>query len=336
MSHASTDTVPTITLVVPIYNEELVIEEFYRRAKRMLESLQPCYAHELLFVDDGSSDASPSLLAELADKDDSVRVLRLSRNFGHQMAITAGIEHARGQAVVLIDGDLQDPPEVVPHMVATWEQGYHVVYGVREHREKESLFKLWTAKLFYRALNALSIVDIPKDTGDFRLIDRQVADALAALPERNRFVRGLIPWVGFRQIGIRYHRDARHAGRTKYSLDKMLSLAFQGITSFSVRPLYISLKAGLAFTIISFVMAVWLVVNKLLYPENTVFGWTSMVVVILFMGGVQLASIGIVGLYIGQIFREVKQRPLYILADEPPRAPKEHAETRPDAHQTDS
>jgi len=303
-----------ISVVVPIYYEEQVIPEFYRRTRAALETLADRYDRELVFVDDGSKDRSLQLLLDIAAQDPNVRVVALSRNFGHQMAITAGLEHATGDAVVLIDGDLQDPPELIPAMVAKWEEGYKVVYAQREKREGESLLKLATAKLFYKLLDALCEIEIPRDTGDFRLIDRQAVDALASLPECNRFIRGLVPWVGFSQYALPYRRDARYAGATKFNMEKMLRFAFSGITSFSEKPLYLALRLGVLFSLLSFLLGVWLIVNKLLFPQDTIFGWTSLVIVILFVGGVQLLSVGVLGLYIGKIHHEVKRRPFYVAA----------------------
>jgi dolichol-phosphate mannosyltransferase len=309
-----TETKQRISVVVPIYHEEQVIPEFYRRTSAALLTLAERYEYELLFVDDGSKDRSLQLLLDIGAQDPGVRVISFSRNFGHQMAITAGLEHATGAAVVLIDGDLQDPPELIPAMIAKWEEGYKVVYAVREKREGESFLKLATAKAFYKILDTLSEIEIPRDTGDFRLIDRQVVEALDSLPECNRFIRGLIPWVGFPQHALPYRRDARYAGCTKFNLEKMLRFAFSGITSFSEKPLYLALRLGVLFSLLSFLLGVWLIVNKLLFPENTIFGWTSLVIVILFVGGVQLLSVGVLGLYIGKIYHEVKRRPLYIAA----------------------
>ncbi len=309
-----TDSRKLVSLVVPVYYEEQVINEFYRRCKASLAPLEQTCRFEFVFVDDGSQDRSLVLLQNLLEHDSSIRIVSFSRNFGHQMAISAGIEHAAGDALVIIDSDLQDPPEVIPAMIDKWNEGFHVVYGVRETRQGESFMKLFTAKAFYRILNALSDIDIPHDTGDFRLIDRRVADILLHLPERNRFIRGLIPWIGFRQCGVTYHRDSRYAGETKFSFRKMFAFAFDGIASFSDKPLLLAFRLGILFSLLAFALGVWLIVNKFLYPADTIFGWTSLVVVILFVGGVQLASIGMLGLYIGKIFREVKQRPLYIAA----------------------
>ncbi len=308
-----TEPTKLLSVVVPVYFEELVVEEFYNRTRAVLEGLADRYRYELIFVDDGSRDRSLELLLGIAKADFHVTVLEFSRNFGHQMAITAGLEQARGDAVVLIDGDLQDPPEVIPRMVGEWEKGIDVVYGVRDKREGETPFKLLTAHWFYALLDKLSDVSIPRDTGDFRLMDRAAVDALCSLPERERFIRGLVPWIGFSQKGILYNRDARYAGETKYTLQKMLRFALVGITSFSDKPLVIVTQIGIFFSLFSFILSIWLVINKLLYPENTLFGWTSMVVLILFVAGVQLTCTGIVGLYVGKIFHEVKQRPLYLV-----------------------
>ncbi len=310
-----TKTQKLLSVVVPIYFEELVVEEFYRRTKAVLEELSDRYAYELIFVDDGSRDSSLQLLLGIARSDSHVTVLEFSRNFGHQMAITAGMEYAKGDAVVLIDGDLQDPPEVISRMVDEWEKGIEVVYGVREKRDGETAFKLLTAHWFYALMSKLSDVDVPRDTGDFRLLDRKAVDALRSLPERERFIRGLVPWIGFSQKGILYHRDARYAGETKYTLQKMLRFALVGITSFSDKPLVIVTQIGILFSAFSFLLSLWLIVNKFIYPEDTLFGWTSLVVIILFVAGVQLTCTGIVGLYVGKIFHEVKQRPLYLVSN---------------------
>ncbi len=304
------------------------MEEFYTRTRTVLERIADRYHFELIFVDDGSRDRSLELLLRIARTDSRVTVLEFSRNFGHQMAITAGLDHARGDAVVLIDGDLQDPPEVILRMVAEWEKGIDVVYGVREKREGETAFKLLTARWFYALLDKLSDVSIPRDTGDFRLMDRAAVDALCSLPERERFIRGLVPWIGFSQKGILYNRDARYAGETKYTLQKMLHFALVGITSFSDKPLVIVTQLGILFSLFSFILSVWLVINKLLFPDNTLFGWTSMVVIVLFVAGVQLTCTGIVGLYVGKIFHEVKQRPLYLVR-------RTHHFVEKDIHQTD-
>jgi len=304
-----------LSVVVPIYFEEETIPEFYDRIKKVLVTLEPEISHEVIFVNDGSTDRSLLLLKELSKKDKTIRVLNLSRNFGHQLAITAGIDNARGDAVVVIDGDLQDPPEVILEMIGKWKEGYQVVYGVRNKRDGESIFKLVTAKYFYKFMQQLSDVKMPLDAGDFRLMDRQVVNALSEIREENRYIRGLISWIGFKQCGIQYDRDSRYAGETKFNFSKMLRFAFDGITSFSDKPLLISSRMGILITICSFLMMLWLIISKIINPQSSIQGWTSMLVVILFMGGVQLISIGILGEYIGRIYRETKNRPLYIIAN---------------------
>jgi dolichol-phosphate mannosyltransferase len=310
-------------VIVPVYFEEEVLAEFYARTKAVLAGLADQYDHELLFVNDGSTDRSLSLLQGLAAADSRVGILDLSRNFGHQLAVTAGLDYAAGDAVVIIDADLQDPPEVIVEMLAKWQEGYKVVYGVRAKRDGESRFKLWTAALFYRLLQRLSDTKIPLDTGDFRLIDRQVADVVRHMHERTRYMRGLISWVGFRQFGLPYRRDRRFAGQTHYTVVHMIKLAMDGLTNFSEKPLFLAGYVGLLVTGLSLLLIAWLVIDKLLHPETLVTGWTSMLVAILFLGGVQLLSLGLLGQYIGRIFRETKGRPLYIVGQVfgPPRSP---------------
>lgn len=304
-----------ISVVVPIYFEEELIGELYRRLDAALAALAPRYTREIVFVNDGSTDGSLEQLVALAEKDASVRVVDLSRNFGHQLAITAGIDAAEGDAVVVIDGDLQDPPEVIEQMVAKWEQGYGVVYGQRVARAGESAFKLATARLFYRLLNSMSEVDLPLDAGDFRLMDRRVVDALVQMREEGRYVRGMVAWIGFKQFALPYSRDARYAGDTKYTLRKMLRLALAGLTSFSSRPLMLATSFGLVITAAAFLYLVFIIGQKLLRPETLVQGWASLTVIVLFLGGVQLLSIGVLGDYIARIFHESKRRPLYVVAE---------------------
>ena len=300
--------------MVPIYCEQAVIEEFHRRAKAVLDALAPRLDHEIVFVNDGSTDRSLAILRAIAERDPHVRIVDLSRNFGHQKAITAGIDHAAGDAVVVIDGDLQDPPEVIADMVRTWEDGAMVVYGVRESRRGEGVAKALSAKLFYRLLAQMSDTALPRDTGDFRLMDRAVVAVLRDIREESRYLRGLVSWVGFEQAPLRYVRDARYASETKFPLHRMVRLAADAITSFSDRPLRLSMQFGLLVTFVALVMAAWIVVGKLLYPETIVQGWASMIVAVLFLGGTQLVSIGILGEYIGRIYRETKHRPLYVVA----------------------
>jgi polyisoprenyl-phosphate glycosyltransferase len=305
---------PLVTIVAPVYNEESVIPEFYRRIKRMMKS-DPTVEWRILFVNDGSSDGSLDALRGIAAADPSVAVLALSRNFGHQVAITAGIDAAEGDAVVVIDSDLQDPPEVIPRLVAEWRAGHKVVYGRRTFRAGESGLKLATAKAFYRLINKLSDIKLPLDTGDFRLMDKQVVDVLKSIREENRYLRGLVTWVGFDQIAVPYERDCRYAGATKYTLRKMLRLAGNGITAFSERPLLVATYVGSLITLVTFAIGCWIIVGKLLEPRNTVPGYTSVMAAVLFIGGLQLLSIGILGGYVGRTYRESKRRPLYVVAE---------------------
>lgn len=304
-----------LSIVVPIYSEEEVIPEFHARAKNVLSGLEPRCDHEIIFVDDGSQDRSLDLLKQLSLTDQKVKVIRFSRNFGHQFAITAGMDHARGNAVITIDGDLQDPPEVIPEMVKKWDEGYQVVYGVREKRKGENPFKLLTARIFYRLIKILSDTDLPLDAGDFRLLDRKVVDVLKSIREENRYIRGLVSWAGFSQYGLLYRRDFRYAGKTKFTFKKMLRFAVDGILSFSDKPLKISAFLGFLITFISFLIALWIMINKIRFPQMVVSGWASLILMVLFMGGIQLLSLGILGLYLGRQYREVKKRPLYIVSD---------------------
>ncbi len=275
----------------------------------MLSRLQNWY--EIVYVDDGSRDGTSAILEAIYASDPNVTVIELSRNFGHQSAVTAGLEIAKGDVVVIIDADLQDPPELIPNMLETWAHGYDVVYGVRESRQGESRGKLWTAKLFYRIIHALSDIDIPRDTGDFRLLDRRAVEAMNSMPERHRLLRGMCSWVGFRQYGMPYVRDARFAGTTKYPLRKMISLALDGIASFSTAPLRCLTVVGLASAAISGIGIIYALAARLL-THQWVTGWASLFIVVLLMGGLQMISIGVVGEYVGRIYTEAKRRPLYI------------------------
>jgi glycosyltransferase involved in cell wall biosynthesis len=270
---------------------------------------------ELILVDDGSSDGSFDVMRKLHEADDRVRVIRLSRNFGHQVAITAGLDHARGSAIVIMDGDLQDPPEVVPALVEKWSEGFDVVYAVRDEREGESRVKLATANWFYRLLGRMSAVDMPRDAGDFRLIDRRVLEAVRAMPEQHRYLRGMFAWVGYEQVGVRYTRDARHAGRTKYPLRRMLAFAADGIVSFSTVPLRVTLMLGFLMSVGAFVLAIFAVLAKVT-GAYTVPGWASITVGVALLGGVQLTVLGVMGEYIARIHDEVKRRPLYLVRDQ--------------------
>lgn len=303
---------PLLSVVVPIWNEELVIPEMYRRMTAVLEGIGERY--ELILVNDGSRDRSSEMLRALHEQDPRVKVIEFARNFGHQIAITAGMDYARGEAVVVIDSDLQDPPEVIPEMVAKWREGYEVVYGVRTEREGESRFKLWTARAFYRFIRRMTSVEIPVDAGDFRLMDRRAAQTMRAIREKHRFMRGLSAWVGFRQYALPYRRKARFAGSTKYPLSKMLKLATDAITNFSYLPLQFATYIGFVSAILALVGTV---LASILRLSNNHFleGQTTALVAVLFLGGVQLISLGIIGEYLGRIYEEVKARPLYIVGN---------------------
>jgi glycosyltransferase involved in cell wall biosynthesis len=313
------------SIIIPVYNEEAVIHETHRRLTQVMESLAEPY--ELLFVNDGSQDRTEEIITELKEADPHVKLLDFSRNFGHQIAITAGMDHALGDAIVIIDADLQDPPELIPQMIEKWKEGYEVVYAKRSKRKGETLFKKWTAALFYRTLRALTEVNIPLDTGDFRLIDRKVAEAMKGIREKNRFVRGLVSWVGFRQTAIEYVRDERFAGETKYPLKKMLRLSMDGITSFSYKPLKLATYLGF---FISFASFLYLLVSlgERLFTTSTVAGWTSLIACVLLLNGVILIILGILGEYVGRIYDETKNRPLYILRNRPNVEQREQQEVK--------
>jgi len=299
-----------LSLVVPVFNESAVIGAFYDRATAALAAL-PGLGYEIIFVDDGSRDDSFAQLSGLARADSHLRVIRFSRNFGHQIAITAGIDHARGDCVAVIDADLQDPPELIATMVERWREGFDVVYGVRADRSGESRTKLLTAKLFYRLLRRVAKIDVPVDVGDFRLMSRRAIDQFKQLREKDRFVRGLVAWIGFPQTGVPYHRDQRFAGETKYPYTKMLKFAFDGITSFSTVPLKLATWLGYLASVLAFLYMMSVFVQKAL--GITVQGWATVMVAMLFLGGVQLISLGIIGEYLGRVFTELKRRPMYIV-----------------------
>jgi len=298
--------------VVPCANEQEVLRETNRRLVALLEPMPLDF--EIVYVDDGSTDSTPDLLRELYTQHDRVRVVRLSRNFGHQVAITAGLAHTSGDAVVVIDADLQDPPEVISEFVTRWREGYDVVYGTRTEREGEAAIKLWTAKAFYRFINLLSETHIPLDVGDFRLMDRAVVEALLSMPERDRFVRGMVSWLGFSQIAVPYRRAARLAGATKFPLLKMLRFAADGIVSFSVVPLRLATWLGLISSGLAILGILWALFTKFFAP-GLVRGWTSVVIAVFFFGGVQLSCLGMIGEYIGRIYGESKHRPLYVVRE---------------------
>jgi len=306
---------PLLSIVVPVFSEEKIVPEFYQRTNAVAAALAGRYDHEFIFIDDGSRDRTLDVLRGLAAADSRVKIISLSRNFGHQFALTAGLDYAGGDAVIVIDGDLQDPPEVIPEMVAKWEAGAKVVYGVREKRKGENPFKILTAKIFYRLIRLIGDTDMPLDAGDFRLLDRKVVATLRTIREENRYIRGLVSWAGFPQAGVHYTRDRRYAGKTKYTLKKMLRFAFDGLLSFSDKPLKITSFVGFLITTVSFIMGLRIIINKIRFPETLVSGWTSLILTVLFMGGIQLISLGILGLYLGRQYREVKKRPLYVVAE---------------------
>jgi glycosyltransferase involved in cell wall biosynthesis len=304
-------TISTIkySIVLPIYNEQDNILLLYSRLTAVMSEVTPDY--EMIFIDDRSTDNSFSLLEELHAKDSRVKLLRFSKNNGHQIAITSGLDYATGNGIVIMDADLQDPPELLPQFFEKHNEGYDIVYAQREMRSGESYFKRITAFLFYRVMKLLTNIDIPLDAGDFRLIDRKVADALASMNERNKFLRGLISWTGYKQIGIRFKRDARHAGTTNYTLTKMFKFALDGIFSFSHVPLKMATVFGFVISGFSFVLILWALIVR--YWEIAVPGWSSLMIAISFIGGVQLVTLGIIGEYLGRIYDEVKARPLYLL-----------------------
>jgi polyisoprenyl-phosphate glycosyltransferase len=314
MRRASRPTSPCISVVVPCFNEQEVIGLSHPRLKAALDAIgmDGHTRHEIIYVDDGSRDQTASLLAKIADADPHVRIVLLSRNFGHQAAVTAGLDHAVGDCAVIIDADLQDPPELIADMVTMWHDGFDVVYGQRTDRDGESAFKIATARLFYRGLNALSDVEIPLDVGDFRLIDRCVMDAIADMPERDRFLRGMISWVGFRQAGLPYRRAARAAGESKYPLSKMIRFAVDGVLSFSLAPLRFVITMGAWIVVATVLGIVYAVVNRL-FTDQWVSGWTMLFIAIMFMGGVQLMVLGVIGEYVGRIYMATKSRPLYVV-----------------------
>ncbi len=301
-----------VSVVIPMYYEEEVANECYQRMKSVLTAI-PNYEYEIVFINDGSKDKTLEILEEIAKEDKNVKVLSFSRNFGHQCAVTAGIKHVSGDAIVIIDADLQDPPELIPEMLKLWEQGYEVIYGKRKLREGESKFKLLTAKMFYQTLNALSDVDIPKDTGDFRLVDKKVVDVINELPEHNKFLRGLFSWVGFKQTPFEYERKERFAGETKYPLKKMLKLASDGIISFSTKPLKMVGGLGIISVFASFVILIYSLLSYIFKWNSLTAGWTSLMVTFTFLSGIILISLWMMSEYIARIYDEVKGRPQYII-----------------------
>ncbi|MBN2847046.1 MAG: glycosyltransferase family 2 protein [Coriobacteriia bacterium] len=300
------------SVVVPVYNEEEGIRAFHERCSAAMAAIGDEY--EIVYVDDGSRDASWAILAEFAEANPHVRLLRFSRNFGHQVAITAGIDHASGDTVTVIDSDLQDPPEVIAEFVERWRAGADIVYGVRTVRQGETAFKRASASIFYRLLGVLSDVEIPVDAGDFRLLSREAADALRSMPEHHRYVRGLVAWLGFVAEGVPYVREPRVAGETKYPLGKMVRFALDGIMAFSMRPLRLAMWFGMFISVAAFVTGIGVIIYRLAGGE-VVQGWASATVLMLFLAGVQLMTIGVLGEYVGRVYSEVRARPLYLLRD---------------------
>ena len=305
---------PTFSIIAPVYNENEILPALYTRVKEIMDTTGETW--ELVLVDDGSTDGSTESIRDLGIQDQRVRPVIFARNFGHQLAVTAGLDYSRGQAVVIIDSDLQDPPEVILDLIAKWREGYEVVYAVRREREGESRFKLFTASIFYRIIYRITDVDIPMDTGDFRLLDRKVVNVIGRMRERHRFLRGMSVWVGFRQTGVEYRRAARYAGETKYPFKKMFKFALDAITSFSYLPLQVATYMGFISAGLS-ILAIPIVIALRLAGSQAFFGQATTLISVLFLGGVQLISLGILGEYIGRLYDEAKGRPLYIVTEAP-------------------
>jgi polyisoprenyl-phosphate glycosyltransferase len=304
---------PYVSFVVPVKDEEEVLPELHRRLDAVSRSIEgDC---EFLLVDDGSTDRSREVMSELRGRDERVKLLFLARNFGHQLAISAGLDFARGDAVVIIDGDLQDPPEVVLEMLPLWREGYEIVHAIRRRRAGESRMKLWTAHAFYRVMQRLSVVEFPVDAGDFRLVDRRVADIVRGMREPDRYLRGMFAWVGFRQTTVNYDRDKRFAGKTKNSWTNMISFAIDGIMGFSVTPLRFILGLGFVISLLSLTVGVIAIVLKLAGGLTSVQGWASLTVLVTFLAGVQLIVLGTIGLYVARAYEQGKHRPLYLIAN---------------------
>ena len=305
----------TLSVIIPCYNEESVIETTYRRVKTVLDSLS-LFSSQIIFINDGSRDKTMNILSDIAKQDRSVKIINFSRNFGHQAAVTAGIHHCTSDFAVIIDADLQDPPELIPDLLSKQsEEQANVVYCVRKKRAGESKLKLWTAKKFYRTLNKMSEVDFPLDTGDFRLIDSQIIEQFKRFKERGKYIRGLISWVGFKQVPLYYEREARFAGETKYPFKKMFSFATTALLYFSKKPLLLATGLGFGTVVIGILMALWFVFGRIFGFTNAEVGWTSIVIIVIFFGGIQLLTVGVLGQYIGVLFDEVKERPEYIVKD---------------------
>lgn len=302
-----------ISVIIPMYFEEKTVEEAYKRTKKVFENLKE-YTYEMICIDDGSKDNTLPIIEKIAFQDKNVKIISFSRNFGHQAAITAGLKYVSGDAAVIMDCDMQDPPELIPDMLKLWEDGNDVIYAKRKIRKGENRFKLYTAKMFYKLLNGISEIKIPEDTGDFRLADRKIINIINELPEHNKYLRGLFSWVGFKQAPIEYERQERFAGKTKYSLTKMIKLASDGITSFSKKPLKLLGIIGFLAIIASILLFIYAIISYIFKLNSLVPGWTSLMITITFFGGLQLISVWLISEYIGKIFDESKNRPEYIIS----------------------
>ena len=307
--------VKKVSIVIPMYNEQEVAEKCYEKIIDTLKRIEEKYDYEIIFINDGSKDKTLEILRNIAQKNKKAKIISFSRNFGHQSAVTAGLKKVTGDAVVIIDADLQDPPELIPEMLNLWEKGNDIIYVKRKLRKGESKFKLLTASMFYKTLNALSDVEIPKNTGDFRLVDKNVVDVINLLPEHNKFLRGLFSWVGFKQIPLEYVREERYAGKTKYPLKKMLKLAQDGIFSFSIKPLKIVGAMGIISVVISIIILVYAILSYAFNWNNLTAGWTSLMVTMTFLCGMILISLWMIGEYIGRIYDETRGRPQYIIKE---------------------
>lgn len=302
----------TLSIVVPAYNEELVIAEFHRRISAVLDEIN--LPAEIIYINDGSKDKTSSILLELRKKDPRISLIELSRNFGKEIAMTAGLNYSKGSAVVVIDADLQDPPELITELIERWREGYDVVYAKRSSREGETYLKKTTSYLFYRVIKKLNRVDIPSDTGDFRLLSRRAVEAINLLPEQHRFMKGLFAWIGFRQIAVNYRRDIRFAGESKWNYWTLWLLALEGITSFTIAPLKIASYVGISVAFGAFIYAIWIIYKTLTFGDP-IAGFPTLITIILFLGGLQLLTLGIIGEYLGRMFNESKRRPLYLVQD---------------------
>lgn len=311
MNNAEVSMRPQISVVFPVYNESENLEALVTRVHPVLVNAT-AGSFEVVFVDDGSRDGSDKTLDDLSDRDGRYKVIHFSRNFGHQAALQAGLDEATGQAVILMDSDLQDPPELISKFIEKWREGYDVVYAIRKKR-KESIWKRAAYNIFYRSMRFIAEIDAPLNAGDFCLMDRRVVDTLIALPERNRFLRGLRSWVGFKQIGLEYERDQRNAGEPKYTFRKLIGLALSGYIGFSTLPLRLASWLGLWSATAGFLLTIWVIVSKLTVPHVPQ-GWASSIAVTLFVGGVQMIMLGVIGEYLGRVYDEVRQRPLYVIS----------------------